>query len=80
MLLIRVEIATEKETHVADLGDPPPAFELGNFNGTFPYRGVSLNPDGKSFLTSVDREKSDIWLLEDFDRPTRLLDSLWRRR
>jgi len=80
ILLVRVEIATEKETRVADLGDQPPAFELGNFDGAFPYRGFSLHPDGKSFLTSVYRAKSDIWLLEDFDRPARLLDSLWRRR
>jgi len=40
----------------------------------FPYRGFSLNPDGKSFLTSVYRAKSQIYLLQDFNRPLRLID------
>jgi hypothetical protein len=40
----------------------------------FPYRGFSLHPDGKSFLTSIYRAKSQIYLLRDFNRPVRLID------
>jgi hypothetical protein len=32
---------------------------------------------GKSFLTSVYRLKSDIWLLENFDRGIRPLTAWW---
>ena len=40
---------------------------------------VVLCPDGKSFLTSVYRAKLDLWMLEGFDRKTRLVDWLWGR-
>jgi hypothetical protein len=46
---------------------------------TFSCRGFSLHPDGKSFLTSVWRMKTQIYLIQDFDRPLRLADRLWRR-
>jgi Tol biopolymer transport system component len=78
LLLGRVDIATGKET-IADLGPMPAAIDFGTTTGFFPYRGFSLHPDGKSFLTSVYRVKSHIWLMTDFDRPTRLLDRWWRR-
>ena len=44
-----------------------------------PYRGFSLHPDGKSFLTSVVRIKTQIYLMRDFDRTERLADRWWRR-
>ncbi len=31
--------------------------------GQFPFRGFSLHPDGKSFLTSINRMKSQIYLM-----------------
>ena len=57
----------------------PAEFDLIDGLNEFSYRGFSLHPDGKSFLTSVLRVKTQIYLLENFDRPTRLLDRLWRR-
>jgi len=78
--VLRVDIATGRETHVTDLGPQTAALEYASFDGSMAYRGFSLHPDGKSFLTSVYRLKSDIWLLEDFDRRTTLLASLWGRR
>jgi len=31
--------------------------------------GFSLAPDGKSFLTTLERENGDIWILEGFTKP-----------
>ena len=76
--LAQVEIVTGRETRITDLGPAPAALELADLNNLSPYRGFSLRPDGKSFLTSVYRAKADIWLMSDFDRRTRLLDLLWR--
>jgi hypothetical protein len=45
----------------------------------FPYRGFSMHPDGRSFLTSVLRTNGDIWLLQNFDRRPNLLARLLRR-
>ena len=58
----------------------PPAFDVGDSLNEFLYRGFSLNPDGKSFLTSVLRVKTQIYLPKNFDRPVRLIDRLWNRR
>lgn len=79
LLLARIDVATGRETKLADLGIRPAAMDLGLMSGSFEYRGFSLQPDGKSFLTSTYRAKLDIWVLEDFDRKTRLMDWLWRR-
>jgi serine/threonine protein kinase len=79
LLLGRIDIATQRETKITDLGPVPAAFDFGNATGQFPYRGFSLHPDGKSFLTSVRRVKMHIWLMTDFYRPTRLLERWWRR-
>jgi hypothetical protein len=61
---------------LADLGPRQAAMDFGLLSGSFEYRGFGLEPDGKSLLTSVYRAKLDLWLLEDFDRKTRLLDRL----
>ncbi len=73
----RIDIATGKETQIADLGAVSAAFDFGDRTGNFPYRGFALHPDGKSFLTSVLRVKTQIYLLEDFDHPTRLAGWFW---
>lgn len=78
-LLERVELVAGKETRIADLGPLAPAMEFGNFRGELAYRGFSLHPDGKSFLTSVFRARADIWLLPNWDRRTSLWDSLRAR-
>ena len=72
----RVDLASGRETWIADLGPLPAAMELGNFSGELAYRGFSLNPDGKSFLTSVFRVKADIWLQADWARRRRLWDTI----
>jgi Tol biopolymer transport system component len=78
----RIEIASSREDVVTDLGPLPAAMDLARFADDFPYRGFSLHPDGKSFLTSALDIKGDIWLLQDFDRRVGLLDQLlpWRNR
>jgi Tol biopolymer transport system component/predicted Ser/Thr protein kinase len=79
LILKHFDIAKGSERKIADLGPAPPGFDLANYQGTFWYRGFSLHPDGKSFLTSVYRMQAHIWLMEDFDRPTRLVDLIWKR-
>jgi len=79
LTLAQVEIVTGRETRITDMGPAPVALEISDLNNISPYRGFSLQPDGKSFLTAVYRAKTDIWLMNDFDRHFRLLDSLWRR-
>jgi hypothetical protein len=70
----RVDVSTRKETEVADLGPIPPAFDFAETLNEFAYRGFSLSPDGKSFLTSVFKVKTQIYLMKDFDRSVRLAD------
>jgi hypothetical protein len=79
LILKGFDIARGSERKIADLGPAPPGFDLANYQGNFWYRGFSLHPDGKSFLTSVYRMQAHIWLMADFDRPTRLVDLLWKR-
>jgi Tol biopolymer transport system component len=78
-VLGRIEIAQSKESKIADLGPVTVGMYLSDRLNTFPYRGFSLHPDGKSFLTSVLRVKTQIYLLENFDRRTRLIDRLLNR-
>jgi hypothetical protein len=49
-----------------------PGMMLAGLSGTFEYRGFSLSPQSKSFLTSVYRGKLDLWLAERFDERTSL--------
>jgi serine/threonine protein kinase len=57
---------------------PAAAFDVAPLSiSQFPFRGFSLNPDGESFLTSIYRMKSQLYLMEGFDRPVRLLDRLF---
>jgi hypothetical protein len=41
--------------------------------------GFSLAPDGKSFLTSLQRYHGDIWILEGFPQPAELFGKWWGR-
>jgi hypothetical protein len=80
LMLGRIDIATAKETKVSDLGPAPTAaFDVAGARFDFAFRGFSLHPDGKSFLTSIYRTKLQIYLMEDFDRPARLADRWWKR-
>ena len=78
LLLQQIDVDTGTETRLADLGPLPPEFDLADGLNEFPYRGFSLHPDGKSFLTSVLRIRTQIYLMKDFDRRARLLD-FWLR-
>jgi len=78
-ILARVDIATPREAKIADYGLTGGSADYGDLLGDFPYRGFSLHPDGKSFLTSIYRAKSQIYLLRDFDPPVRLIDR-WLRK
>ena len=69
LIVGRIDLQTGRETRVVDLGAAPASVDFGERQGNFPYRGFSMHPDGKSFLTSVLRVKGDVWLLENFDRP-----------
>jgi hypothetical protein len=78
-MVARVDLAAQRETRLSDLGPPTAEMAFGDANRNFAYRGFSLLPDGRSFLTSVYRAKMAVWLLEDFYSRTRLVDWLWRR-
>jgi len=77
MILGSIQVASARESKIADYGLTGGEVDFGSLQADFPYRGFSLNPDGKSFLTSVYRAKSQIYLLRDFNRPLRLIDR-WR--
>jgi Tol biopolymer transport system component len=77
--LMQVDIESRQERRIADLGPVPPEFDLADSINDFAYRGFSLHPDGKSFLTSVLRFRTQIYLMKDFDRRTRLVDR-WLQR
>ena len=79
LVLGRVDISTGNETQIADLGVVPAAFDFAEDLSQFSYRGFSLHPDGKSFLTAMFRSKTQIYLMKDFDRTVRLADRWWRR-
>jgi len=79
LVLGRIEIQGEREHVTADLGPMPASLQMADFQGDFSYRGFSMHPDGKSFLTSVLTIKGDIWLLEDFNRRIGWLDRLLRK-
>ena len=42
-------------------------FDMGPQAGTHAF---SLAPDGKSFLTTLERYRGDIWMLEGFPGPS----------
>lgn len=75
MVLAAIDLNSGQEKVVSDLGPLPASVRAGLMALEFPFRGFSMHPDGRSFLTSIYRESSDIWMLEGLE-PER---SLWRR-
>ena len=73
-ILSKIDLASGIETAIRDIGPVPPAFDLAESVNQTTYRGFSLHPDGKSFLTSILRIKTQIYLMRDFDRKMRLID------
>lgn len=80
LLLGRIDVGNGREQTAGDLGPAPAGLDFADLQGDFPYRGFSLHPDGKSFLTSVHASKGDIWMLEDFNRRAGWLDRLMRKK
>jgi serine/threonine protein kinase len=76
-MLGSIDVTGGAEREVADLGPIPPAMDLVDSLNEFGYRGFSLHPDGRSFLTSVLRIKTQIYLMRDFDRRPRFADRWW---
>jgi Tol biopolymer transport system component len=68
MYSVDVNSGAEKLLGAVDL---PPATEA--------IAGLSLHPDGKSFLISIAKWPFDIWMLEGFDQNRSWLDRLLRR-
>jgi hypothetical protein len=79
LLLGKVDISTGKETQIADLDSVPAAFDFAEDVSQFSFRGFSLHPNGKSFLTGMFRAKTQIYLMKDYDRIARLADRWWSR-
>jgi Tol biopolymer transport system component len=75
LMLGRIELAVSGEKRIADLGPMPAGMEIGVNIGDFPFRGFSMSPDGKSFLTSRMHLRGDLWMLENFN----LSRTWWQR-
>jgi Tol biopolymer transport system component len=75
LVVAALNVATASERLIANIGPVPSSVRAGLVRAEFPVRGFSMAPDGKSFLTSLYRESSDIWMLEGFDAGP----SLWRK-
>jgi len=70
--LVAIDVASGRETVLRDdLGSLPPS--------SAPLAGLSLAPDGKSLLTSVERLRGDLWLLSGFEPRPRDLFARYRR-
>jgi hypothetical protein len=59
-----VSVRDGTESVIADLGGYPAAFSYGLSMGSLPLRGFTMASDGRSFLTSMLRAKSDIWVMD----------------
>jgi eukaryotic-like serine/threonine-protein kinase len=66
LVLESVDPETFQEKRITDFGPVPASMRYGELNGTTAFRGYSMSPDGRTFLTSVFRATSDIWMLEGF--------------
>jgi hypothetical protein len=59
-----VSLRNGVETVLADMGRYPSSYSYGTVLGALPLRGFTMAPDGRSFITSVIRPKSDIWIID----------------
>jgi Tol biopolymer transport system component len=66
LVLESIDPETAQQKLITDFGPVPPSMRFGELNGTTAFRGFSMSPGGRSFLTSVFRSTSDIWMLEGF--------------
>jgi Tol biopolymer transport system component len=70
-LLFRIDVATNAETVVGDLGR-----EFRPANDVSPAIRFSLAPDGKTFVYSTVRGKTNLWMLRGFAPRTGILARL----
>ena len=66
LVLESIDPESAREKLIRDFGRVPTSMRYGELNGTTSFRGFSVSPGGKSFLTSVFRSSADIWMLEGF--------------
>lgn len=66
-ILAKLDVNSHRELRIADIGPESPAFELAASMNQIAYRGFSMDPNGKSFLTSALHVRTEIYLLHDFD-------------
>jgi hypothetical protein len=71
VVLAQVDVRSGVEKIIGNLGPYPAAFAYGSLVVMIPFRGFSLAPDGKSFLTSIFRAHGEIWLISGFDADVR---------
>lgn len=69
LVLASMDIAGGAEQVLSDLGPAPTRM------GWDPLMGFSLKPDGKSFATSVLRQKASLWIFDGIHPPS----SFWNR-
>lgn len=63
--LVAVDVATNRWTVIATYGS-----DLAFGVPTGPGLRFTLGPDGRSFLTTIVRQRTDIWILENFLPPS----------
>ena len=67
LVLDSIDPWRKQEKLVANFGPIPGSWLFGALDANTLFRGFSINPDGQSFLTSMFRATSDLWLLENFE-------------
>jgi hypothetical protein len=63
--LVAIDLATDRWTVIASYGSDV-AFATPNTPGL----RFTLGPDGTSFLATIVRNRTDIWILDNFRPPT----------
>jgi Tol biopolymer transport system component len=72
LTLLKIDLKSAHETLIGDLGPSAPMID--------PMEGFSMALDGKSFLTSVPRLKSDLWIADGFNPPQNVFERLLHAR
>ena len=75
LVLAALNAANGQERTISELGRYPAAFAYGDVTGWPPLDSFALSRDGKAFVTSVIRAESDLWTLENFQKPS----GFWQR-
>jgi hypothetical protein len=60
-----IDVQSGQERVLSVIGRYPAEYSYGTYTGTPPVRGFSMRPDGRAFVTSLIRPRSDVWILSD---------------